>query len=393
MLRDPSAEVKPLPPARVVRYCAPRMGALKRVEVVAKLTLALLASFLLGRPWRRARRAARLGRARRILLVRIDNRVGEALLTTPLLTALRRALPDAELDLLVHARALRVLEGHPDASRVIGFDRARLFLGPLAPGVRALRRADYDVVVDCANWAVPSVTSALITRLAGPNAALLGPSVWPLARLRTHAIAPRTDTVHEVAQRLHLLAPLVPNANAPMSFRSAPPSPVIAELLARDPRPVALVNPGGRLDWRRIPPEAFAAAARALSAEGLRCIVTWGPGEEPLANEVVQASGAELAPPTTIDELAQLMRGARLTVCNNTGPMHLSVAVGTPTLALFLKMDVNRWGHAQPPHRIVDLTPVADARLELAGAVATAASEFARGALATSGAPTAQLAH
>jgi heptosyltransferase-3 len=354
------------------------MGALKRLEVFAKLTLALLASWLLARPWRRRQREARLQAPRRVLLVRIDNRVGEALLTTPLLTALREALPEVEVDLLVHARAVRVLAGHRDAHRVIGFDRRRLFLGALAPGIRALRAEGYDVVVDCANWAVPSVTSALVARLIGPHAAVLGPAVSPLAPLRTHAIAPRTDTVYEVAQRLNLLSPLVPNASAAMSFRPAQASTAITEVLARDPRPVAVVNPGGRLGWRRIPPEAFAAAARALATEGLRCIVTWGPGEEPLAREVAIAAGAEVAPPTTIDELAQLMRGARLTVCNNTGPMHLSVALGTPTLALFLKMDAKRWGHDRGPHRVIDLTPLVDSGADVPAFVAEASASYAR---------------
>src|SRR5207237_1031036 len=115
---------------------------------------------------------------------------------------------------------------------------------------------------------------------------------------------------------------------------------------------------GGRLDWRRVPLEVFAAAARSLAQRGIRPIITWGPGEEDLARSVYAAvPGAMLAPRTNLDELAALMAAARLTVCNNTGPMHLSVAVGTPTLGLFLHMEVERWGHAGPPHHMLDLTP------------------------------------
>ncbi|MFP2930231.1 glycosyltransferase family 9 protein, partial [Pyxidicoccus sp. 3LG] len=89
--------------------------------------------------------------------------------------------------------------------------------------------------------------------------------------------------------------------------------------------------------------------------------VTWGPGEEELARSVVEAApGARMAPATNLDELAALMRAAGFTVCNNTGPMHLSVAVGAPTLAFFLRMDMERWGHAYAPHRMVDLTSLVD---------------------------------
>jgi ADP-heptose:LPS heptosyltransferase len=55
------------------------------------------------------------------------------------------------------------------------------------------------------------------------------------------------------------------------------------------------------------------------------------------------------------------MRTAGLTVTNNTGPMHLSVAVGAPTLGLFFRIDMERWGHPYAPHRMVDLTPLAEA--------------------------------
>ena len=68
-----------------------------------------------------------------------------------------------------------------------------------------------------------------------------------------------------------------------------------------------------------------------------------------------------MAPPTNLDELAALMRAAGLTVTNNTGPMHLSVAMGAPTLGLFLRIDMERWGHPQRPHRMVDLTSVVEA--------------------------------
>ncbi|MFY0575310.1 glycosyltransferase family 9 protein [Cystobacter fuscus] len=126
------------------------------------------------------------------------------------------------------------------------------------------------------------------------------------------------------------------------------------------------------------PSRAFAAGARALLASGRTPIVTWGPGEEELARSVVAAApGALLAPPTNIDELAALMRDAGLTLCNNTGPMHLSVAVGAPTLGLFLHMDMARWGHPYPPHRMVDLTPVVDSGGELEARVFAEVRSFA----------------
>lgn len=337
----------------------------KRLELWAKLTLALVASVLLWRPGRRRPADSVLPAPKKVLLVRPDNRVGEALLTTPLLQTLKALpAPAPQVHVLVHAKVARALSGHPDADAVIAFDRRRLWLGPLAPGLRALRRERYDTVVDCANWDAPSVTSALISRLAGPKAVVIGPRVWPISLLHSVSVPARPDTRREATQRAHLLTPLTRSGVIEtLSFREPNVSESFRAYLQQETHaPCAVVNPGGRLGERRIPPAAFAAAARALIASGRVPIVTWGPGEEALAESVVQgAPGARMAPRTNLDELAALMRAAGLTVTNNTGPMHLSVAVGAPTLGLFLRIDMERWGHPQAPHRMVDLTPLVEA--------------------------------
>jgi ADP-heptose:LPS heptosyltransferase len=332
---------------------------LKALEALAKTVLAWLAAPMLWRPGRRRRLAERLAAARQVLLVRIDARVGEALLSTPLVGALKRARPELEVDLLVHPRSVPLLAGSPGLRATLPFPRRRLWLGPLSPSIRSLRRARYDVVIDCSNWTAPSVTAALISRLIAPRAVLVGPGAGQLRAFRDIPVEARADTRSEVAQRLHLLSPLVsPVPDAPLAFRSLAGSPAPAALsaLVKD-HAFAVVNPGGRLGWRRVPPSAFATAARRLIEKGLRVVVTWGPGEEGLAREVVEAApGSSLAPKTSLDELAWLLAHARLSVCNNTGPMHLSVALGTPTLGLFLLMEPERWGHPYSPHRMLDLT-------------------------------------
>lgn len=353
------------------------MSFIKGVERWGKLALAAAAAILLWRPGRRARANRLLAKPRRILLVRIDDRVGEALLLTPLLGLLKGR--GTELHALVHARCERVLRGHPALDRLIALDRRLLMLGPVAPGIRRLRKEQYDAVVDCGNWTEPSVTSAIVSRLVGARSAVVGPAVWPVSHLHTHPVRPRCDTRNEVSQRVHLISPLVDRPlEVSLSFR--PPRvgarlhPFLDELRAR---PFAALNPGGRLEWRRIPPVAFAAAAHALIASGVRPVITWGPGEEPLARSVAElAPGSRVAPSTDLDELAAILQLAQLSVCNNTGPMHLSVAMGTPTLGLFLRMDLERWGHCHAPHRMLDLTPLIDSGADVAAAVRDEVSRF-----------------
>jgi ADP-heptose:LPS heptosyltransferase len=349
----------------------------KRLEGLAKRVLARVAVLLL-------RRRALLPPAspRRMLLVRIDDRLGEALLTTPLATALRRRWADVAVEALVHARTARVLEGHPAFSRVRVLDRRWLVLGRWAPGIAALRReGPWDAVVDAGNWEVPSVTSALVARLVAERSALLGPAVAPTGPLHDVPVSPLPGTRSELRQRLHLLAPL--GADAPdelPSFRVPKVDGALSGFLEEVRRtPHAVLVPGGRLGWRRVPPSLFAEAARTLAARGRRIVVAWGPGEESLAGEVVQAAaGAKLAPPTDLDGLAALLAAAGCTVCNNSGPMHLSVAVGAPTLALFLRMDAERWGYRSAPNQVLDLTPFEE-RAQASAAVIAAVDAFLAG--------------
>lgn len=325
---------------------------MKSLERLLKLALAWAMAALLWRPGRRAGALIQLAGAKRILLVRLDNRVGEALLTTPLV----EALAGREVHVVAHAKCTRVLEGLPGIARLWAHDDRLKWLGRLSPGVRLLRAERFEAVIDCGNWEEPSVTALLISRLIAGEGAVVGPAVGPGRALMDVAVRARADTTSELLQRLHLLSPLKVSTDA-KALRFREPRVGQAWLAKLPAAPWAVVNPGGRLDDRRVPREVFIGVCRSLLAKGRTPLVTWGPGEESLASAVVAgAPGAVLAPATNLDELAAMMRAAGLTVCNNTGPMHLSVAMGVPTVALFVNLPVERWGHAYGPHRMVDLT-------------------------------------
>ncbi len=318
----------------------------KRLEWLAKNLFAVMMAALCWRPGRRARAVSRLEGKKRVLLVRVDNRVGEALLTTPLIKLLSTA--GHEVHVLTHPKVRRVLEGHPQVAKLWEYR-------PRWAVLSALRAERFDVVINCGNWDLESVTSAVVARLAGGPSVVLGPANFPSGWLMDVPVVARAGTRSEATQRTHLASPLV-GSEPPvrMSFRATAPFEVVAS-------PYAVINPGGRLGFRRVVPERFAEAAKALLERGVTPVVTWGPGEEALVDAVCAACpGAVRAPPTSLDQLASLMRGAKVTVCNNTGPMHLAVAVGCPTLALFLHMEVERWGHPYAPHQMLDLTTAAD---------------------------------
>ena len=327
-------------------------------ELWAKAFVGKLAAGLLWRPQRRLW-AHKLPQAKAVLLVRVDNRVGEALLMTPLLEALA---PHAKVDLLLHAKTARVLEGHPRVSRLFSLGEKQLRFFPLSKEVAKLRSLRWDVVVNCTNWSAPSTQASLLARWVAPHTPVVGPACAIAHSLADVAVPQREDTSSEVLQRLHLLRPLgFPlHDNYGMSFRKPRLCAAFEAWLATmASQPFAVVNPGSRLSSRRVPLEVFAALCTKLLSLGRTPLVVWGPGEENLAQQLVQAApGSRLAPPTQLDELAALMQCAGFTVTNNTGPMHLSVAVGAPSLALFLNISMQRWGHLLHPHHCVDLTPL-----------------------------------
>jgi heptosyltransferase-3 len=278
---------------------------------------------------------------RSVLVVRTDDRVGNALLTIPLVRALQQALPEARVDLLLAFKRAQVAEGLPHLE-VIRFDKRDFFSHPLR-FVRFLRglRARYEVVVDAAHWHAFSLTSALLSRWIASRA-VVGHSRGGCDFLYQAALEPPPVAMGEIQAKLQLGRLLGLSLQAPpeeTALGRGPP-----KLTGR----YAAINPGARKADHRWPPASFAGLASGLQARGLRSIIFWGPGEEDLAREVATRAGAELAPGTNLEELAQAFRHAALVVTNDTGPMHLAAACGAPVLALFLDQDGLRWAHEGP---------------------------------------------
>ncbi|BDG08856.1 heptosyltransferase [Anaeromyxobacter paludicola] len=303
-----------------------------------------------------------LADVRRVLVIRADERVGNQLLTTPLLRALKLGLPAAEVHLLAAARQAQVVATrHVD--RVIPFEKRALFRRPwrFLALLRSLRRARYDVVVEAAHWSGFSLTASLLARVASAGGPVVGHDRGASARFLSHPVAHDPANASEVRAKLELLRPfgLTPRGLEPETElgRDAAPARALLARLGLAGRPLAVLNPGARMADRRWPPEAHAEVARGLLARGLAVLVVWGPGEEPLARGVAEGSGAALAPATDLTLLAGLLREAALCVSNNSGPMHLAVAVGTPTVGVFLSGDAARWGHELPAFAAAEPLP------------------------------------
>jgi lipopolysaccharide heptosyltransferase I len=303
-----------------------------------------------------------LAHEQRILIVRLSA-LGDVVHVLPLLDVLRRARPDAHIGWLVEERAASLLEGHPQIDRlwiaprreVSGLWRERRYakaVSRLRETVRALRDARYEVTID----AQCNFRSSSWARISGaPRRIGFAP---PYTKEKGHWLS--TERVHapvggqlKVHRNLELLkAQGIDTGDA----RAVLPLPESARVSARAlrqsiaaPRAIAL-HPGvsGHGAIKQWPLPRFAALARRLRDDvDARCLVTWGPEERALAEEVVAASegAAELAPATgSLLELGALYEECDVVVGGDTGPLHLAAALGVPVVGLYGPKDPAIYG-------------------------------------------------
>jgi ADP-heptose:LPS heptosyltransferase len=170
----------------------------------------------------------------------------------------------------------------------------------------------------------------------------------PWSRLLLGETVDDDDAVHVIDRNLALLRAVGIDEVGTREFPLPGPPLTATAKAALDAvgRSFAILNPGGGWASKLWPPEHHGALARSLAQDGLVSLVTWGPGEQSLADRVVAASGgiAVRCPPTTLLDYVELARRAQVVVGADTGPLHLACAVGTPVVALFGPTDPARNG-------------------------------------------------
>lgn len=296
----------------------------------------------------------------RFLIVRFGS-LGDVVHGIPAAAALRRRYPQAQIDWLVDPRYTELLDLVECLDRPIPFDPRDLVRGrgPAWAALRDLRRTGYDAVVDLQGL----LKSAVLARLVAARRTIGLPRLHlrePVARFFYSETPDPGAGAHVIHRSLGLMAALGVDDRTvrfPLAIPRTPAAALAAECIGSSE--YALVNPGAAWSNKRWPPDRFGAVAAAVRAEfGLRSLVLWGPGEQPLAEAVAAASGgaASVAPQTTIADVVAIARGARVMVSGDTGPLHIGGAVGTPLVALFGPTFAERNGPWSPRDVVVSRT-------------------------------------
>jgi heptosyltransferase-2 len=280
-------------------------------------------------------------RAAQRVLLRLPNWLGDVVMAAPTVAAIARALPQARLTAQVIKPFVPLAALLPGVSEALpaGKDRG---LSDLWASRRTVREARYDLAVVFPR----GVRAALAPRLAqiptrvgfgGRGKGLLlthGVSGWKPLRSQHRSLfygalaLPFGEAPHE------------PWALTPPPAALAAADALLARLGCRSERPLVALEPGARYGPAKCwPPERFGELARALLAEGCDVVTVGTAATLSVEEQVARIAGAGLrrAAGKTEDlgQLIGLLARARLLVTNDTGPMHLAAALGTPVLALF----------------------------------------------------------
>ena len=274
--------------------------------------------------------------------------VGDVLLATPTLHALKRASPAARLTMLVNRGTEEVLLGNPDLDDIMVLDK-----GSLAAQWRfasELRRRRFDRVIDLTD----ADRSAFLSLISGAPVRI-GFNDERRLRGRCYSLVVHGDAGgHRIERDLAALAPLGVAADdrTPRLWLTPENEARAGERLARlgvqsDERFVVL-QPGARYWFKAWPADRFAELAdRLVSRYGCRVLIGGSPQEQDLAHRIQQTAKSRpvsFAGQTTLKEFAGIVKCAALFVGNDSGAMHIASAVGTPVVALFGPSNPAEWG-------------------------------------------------
>jgi heptosyltransferase-2 len=291
---------------------------------------------------------------KRILIVRTD-RVGDVILSTPVIKALRDAYPASYIAMMVRPYTKVIVEGNPYLDEIISYDKQgkeKSWFGSLKFAIE-LKKKKFDLAVVLN----PSNRSNLIPFMAGiPKRVgynrklgfLLTDKIEDTKRLgQKHEIEYNLDLVRHLG-----LEPKDKSMFMPISEDSE--QWVEGILRKEEIKPedkLVVFNPGASDNSKIWPPERYAAVADKLAEKGCKIVVLGGQSDTKIGQEVISYMHSpviNMVGNNNISQAASLLKRSSLFISTDTGPMHIAASVGVPIVAIFGRsqpgLSARRWG-------------------------------------------------
>ena len=284
---------------------------------------------------------------RKVLFVRLRS-IGDTVLATSAVNALRRFLPDAQIDILVEDWVGPVLAEHPSLSSVISLERNSL--AARARIAREIRASGYDVVYNLHG----GTTSTFLTRASGARHRV-GYESYQYAKLHNHQAPSASflwgqEKTHSVEQQLALLGWTgVPVTDRPATQLAITQTAtfVIQERL-RDSKlegkRLALIHPAAAFATKQWAAENFARVVEYLERADFSSVAIVGPSQDKVLDELQRNCSAPITTfNLSLPEVSALASRAELFVGNDSGIAHMAAAVGTPSVVIFGSSNIAHW--------------------------------------------------
>jgi lipopolysaccharide heptosyltransferase II len=290
----------------------------------------------------------------KVLVTRLQY-LGDVILTLPLIEAIRRRYPRAEVDYLCRPPAAELLSSDPRFGRVFKL-RVGEGIGASFKLIHQLRTRRYAVVVDLYS----NPRSAWLSRFTGASVRI-GGNRRGRRWLYTHRVVVPADVRSAIEHHMRYLQPIgIAESPAKPTYNPAAEDKVKALSLLKangldairrsgmsgPDRPLVGIHPGGKWTVKRWPTAAFAELIVKIKAKwGAQIVILTGPDEPGPTERLKAQSGDDIVclPPLPIRTVAAVVAELDAVVVGDGGVMHLSVAVGTPTVGIFGSSEPEVW--------------------------------------------------
>jgi lipopolysaccharide heptosyltransferase II len=284
---------------------------------------------------------------RRVLFVRLRS-IGDTVLATPSLFALKRFLPNVKVDILVEDWVAPLLDNHPHVDGVIVLGRGGFMTR--ARVARELRAANYDVVYNLHG----GTTATFLTRATGARYRV-GFKTYQYAQLHNHPspsplLLWRQQKAHSVEQQLALLGwtgvPVTdrPRTQLGISQRAAGTVDKLLGEAGLTDQKIALIHPAAAFATKQWATENFARVAEFVAERGFAPVAIAATNEKALLEKLCSEASVKI---TTLDlslpEVTALAARSHLFVGNDSGIAHIAAAVGTPAVVIFGSSNIAHW--------------------------------------------------
>jgi ADP-heptose:LPS heptosyltransferase len=298
-----------------------------------------------------------LKKVKKALIIR-HKAIGDIILVTAFIRALKKALPEAEIDMVVEPMGIEVLRGNPYLTRMVIYEKNRLKKAPLGVKIRdtvafyaGLAERKYDIVFDL--WG--NLRTALMSFLTGAR--------WRIGfnfRGRKYfynvVVRPDQPPKYNAFYHMDLLKAIgIPDDGGKTDFYLEDADIKYADnfyssinVKSRD----TLFGLNGAGTWitKRWPEYKFAQLADIIirSFKDKKIIIVWGPGEKPMAEKILSLIKEDkkdvfLAPQTTLKQLGAVLQRLDAFVSNDGAPNHLATALDVPSVTVFGPTNYRSW--------------------------------------------------